>query len=41
MVLAERFDELLKKWRIASPIEKLQIEVDLSLVVNELMNRAK
>ena len=36
-VLREQFIELIKKARRASPSEKLQIEVALSLVVKELL----
>jgi hypothetical protein len=35
--LREQFVELIKKARSASPIEKLQIEVALSLVINQLL----
>ena len=35
--LREQFIELIKKARRASPIEKLQIEVALSLVIGELL----
>jgi hypothetical protein len=35
--MREQFVELIKKARTASPAEKLQIEVALSLVVDELL----
>jgi hypothetical protein len=36
--MRERFVELFKKAREASPIEKLAIEADLALIINELLN---
>jgi hypothetical protein len=35
--MREQFIELIKKARTASPTEKLQIEVALSLVIDELL----
>jgi len=36
--MRERFVELIKKARTASPIEKLAIEADLSLIIKQLLN---
>jgi hypothetical protein len=36
----ERFDELLTKWRTGLPSEKLQIQVELSDLVTELIASA-
>jgi hypothetical protein len=37
LALLDRFIELRNSWRPASPMEKLEIEADISIVVQELL----